>query len=89
MGFQWINIVGEPAPPNVAPVMVAAPHSSLFDMFLVSLNYIPSFIARVENKDVPLFGRELLLCMCVCFNLSRELSKLDIYDQSVLIVLDT
>ena len=59
-GFHWIRIKGQPLSTSVAPITVAAPHSSPFDMFILSLTEAPSFVAKAEFKQVPVLGSEFL-----------------------------
>jgi len=51
LGFR-VEIVGQQAPRNTAPVLVVAPHSSFLDVFVISLCYA-SPVARIENKTTP------------------------------------
>ena len=56
-GFQWIKITGRPEPTE-APIMVAAPHSSILDMFFVSRVIVPTMVSRSEGARYPIFGSE-------------------------------
>uniref|UniRef100_A0A8C5WFL9 Lysophosphatidylcholine acyltransferase 2 n=1 Tax=Leptobrachium leishanense TaxID=445787 RepID=A0A8C5WFL9_9ANUR len=58
MGFR-IHIKGIPASSVEAPILVAAPHSSFFDGIAVIASGMPSIVSRVENAEVPIFGRIL------------------------------
>merc|ERR1719513_206425 len=51
LGFR-VEIIGEQAPRNVAPVLVVAPHTSFLDVFTIALCY-SSPVARIENSDTP------------------------------------
>ena len=65
-GFNWICTRGQPAPTKEAPVLVVSPHSTLLDMFIVSLYKVPTYVARADIRDTPLFGSEKCVCVCVC-----------------------
>ena len=68
-GFNWIVTRGQPAPTKEAPVMVVSPHSSLLDMFIISLYKVPTYVARADLRDIPVFGSEtecVSVCVCVC-----------------------
>ncbi|KAK0051449.1 lysophosphatidylcholine acyltransferase 2 [Biomphalaria pfeifferi] len=56
-GFIVWPIKGNRAPPSQAPVLVAAPHSGIFDIILYFL-VIPmsSPVSRNENGNIPIFG---------------------------------
>ena len=60
-GFHWIHYKGRPADAKDAPIIIAAPHSSMFDVFAVGLYDIPTFVAREDMRNVFLFGREYKL----------------------------
>ena len=64
-GFNWIRTRGEPAPTKDAPVLVVSPHSTLLDMFIISLYKVPTYVARADLRNIPLFGSEIIKCMCV------------------------
>jgi len=51
LGFR-VEIIGEQAPRDVAPVLVVAPHTSFLDVFTIALCY-SSPVARIENSDTP------------------------------------
>ncbi|XP_052816886.1 lysophosphatidylcholine acyltransferase 2-like isoform X1 [Mya arenaria] len=57
MGFQNIKVKGKPAGAKEAPVVVAAPHSTMFDpMLLFFLASVPSAISRAENTKMPVIS---------------------------------
>ncbi|ODM99013.1 Lysophosphatidylcholine acyltransferase 1 [Orchesella cincta] len=57
-GFIWkIKETGKRATPEEAPIFVVGPHSSYFDSFVVILLGSPSIVAKLDTKDVPIFGR--------------------------------
>ncbi|XP_075433080.1 lysophosphatidylcholine acyltransferase 2 isoform X1 [Ascaphus truei] len=58
MGFH-VQVKGNLASPSVAPLLVAAPHSSFFDGIAVIVSGMPSTVSREENVAVPIFGRIL------------------------------
>ena len=58
-GFHWIHTKGEPADSTEAPIFVAAPHSSMLDVFVISLYHIPTVVARASTRNTPFFGCEL------------------------------
>ena len=52
------RIIGKRAHPSVAPILVAAPHASLWDGCAACLGCgLPSFVAARFNKDLPILGR--------------------------------
>ena len=57
-GFQWIKTVGQPFSVTKAPIVIGGPHSSIFDMFILALYGMPSFVTRGENKHIPVYGSE-------------------------------
>ena len=57
-GFNWIKTRGQPAPTKEAPVLVVSPHSSMLDMFIISLYKVPTYVARANVRDIPIFGSE-------------------------------
>ena len=63
-GFNWIRTRGQPAPTKDAPILVVSPHSTLFDMFIISLYKVPTYVARADIRNIPLFGSEIE-CACV------------------------
>ena len=58
-GFNWIKTRGVPAPTKEAPILVVSPHSSLLDMFIISLYKVPTYLAKADIRDTPIFGSEL------------------------------
>jgi lysophosphatidylcholine acyltransferase / lyso-PAF acetyltransferase len=60
VGFHYIKINGKPANRNESTICVAAPHSSLFDIFVaILLNEIPCGVSKYENSKIPIIGRML------------------------------
>ena len=55
-GFNWIRTRGQPAATKDAPILVLSPHSTLLDMFIMSLYKLPTYVARADIRRVPLFG---------------------------------
>ncbi len=62
-GFHWIRIRGRQADSAEAPILVVAPHSSVFDAFIVGSTYAPSFVSKGGIRGIPVFGSKC--CMCV------------------------
>ncbi|XP_002131598.2 lysophosphatidylcholine acyltransferase 2 [Ciona intestinalis] len=60
VGFHWINVKGTRVAVDKAPILVVAPHSSMFDV-LISFVYGPSSsgVSRAENFSI--FGIGTLL----------------------------
>ena len=58
-GFHWIHTKGELADSTEAPIFVAAPHSSMLDMFVIGVYHIPTVVARASTRRTPFFGCEL------------------------------
>ena len=68
-GFYKVTVYGEPqADPSVAPVLVAAPHSTYFDGFVVFWTNLPYIVSRVENMKIPLMGRCIALSQAIAVN---------------------
>ena len=44
------------APPEEAPILCVAPHSTFFDALAVAVMGAPSVVAKAETKSVPFFG---------------------------------
>ena len=71
-GFNWIRTRGAPAPTKEAPIIVVSPHSSMLDMFIISLYKVPTYLARADIRDIPLFGSKKCVCVgggggvCAC-----------------------
>ena len=59
-GFNWIKTRGVPAPTKEAPILVVSPHSSLLDMFIISLYKVPTYLARADLRGIPVFGSKLI-----------------------------
>ena len=58
-GFLSPKITGDLLPPEDAPILVVAPHTSFFDVWVVCWVEMESFcsaIVREENKDTPFLG---------------------------------
>ena len=56
-GFHKIKVQGKRASAKEAPIVVVAPHSSMFDTFALFVSDpIPSGVSRIENYEAPLFG---------------------------------
>jgi len=71
MGVYWLQIRGKRATSKEAPIMVASPHSSIFDIILFVANTpVPSAVARKEGSEVP-FLRCLYLA-AQTISVSRE-----------------
>ncbi len=49
-GYVRVKVVGSPAPHSKAPVWVVAPHSSMFDPFVLLLVQRFSVVSRLENN---------------------------------------
>jgi len=56
-GFLWVNVTGKQAPPQEAPILVVAPHSSFWDAFVLTMLGSPSVVAKLESKDMLFFGK--------------------------------
>lgn len=57
-GFNWIHYKGRMACTKDAPIIIVAPHSSILDVFVVSLFTVPTFLARDDLRTLSFFGRE-------------------------------
>ena len=67
MGYQWIEVTGQLCGVDEVPVLIASPHCTLLDPFLIGIFTLPSVVARVENRSIPLVGSEdVCVCVCVC-----------------------
>jgi len=57
-GFHHITVKGKRVPSSEAPLLVAAPHSTVFDAIVYFVcDPIPSTVSRLENSSVPFIGR--------------------------------
>ncbi|BFZ19725.1 hypothetical protein BsWGS_22764 [Bradybaena similaris] len=57
LGFHYVSTKGKRVSSGVAPLLVAAPHSSMFDMLLLCVGSHPaSPVSRMENAEIPVFG---------------------------------
>eukprot|EP00742_Colponemidia_sp_Colp-10_P003093 GILJ01003296.1.p1 GENE.GILJ01003296.1~~GILJ01003296.1.p1 ORF type:complete len:559 (+),score=84.08 GILJ01003296.1:41-1717(+) len=52
-GFYWIKVTGKPAPRSVAPILVGAPHSTMFDSFWIIYACMPCLVAKKDLVDIP------------------------------------
>ncbi|NXP18348.1 PCAT2 acyltransferase, partial [Scytalopus superciliaris] len=55
LGFK-VKVTGKVASLQEAPIFVAAPHSSFFDVIICALTGMPSIVSRAENLSTPVFG---------------------------------
>jgi lysophosphatidylcholine acyltransferase/lyso-PAF acetyltransferase len=55
-GFHWVRVRGKPATAAEAPIIVASPHASVLDVFIISLFNLPTFVAKSEARSVPILG---------------------------------
>ena len=55
LGFHCVKITGRPDPIQ-APIMIAAPHTSLLDLLLVCQIVIPTMVSRGDAANIPIFG---------------------------------
>ena len=55
-GFS-VSITGSRVSKSVAPVLVAAPHSSFFDALAIFWSGLPFIVSREENKDLLFIGK--------------------------------
>jgi len=68
-GFHSVKVYGaEQADPSVAPVLVAAPHSTYMDGFVTFWTHLPYLVSRVENMNIPLLGRCIALSQAIAVN---------------------
>jgi hypothetical protein len=59
-GFHWVRVRGKPATAAEAPIIVASPHASVLDVFIISLFNLPTFVAKSEARSVPILGCKFL-----------------------------
>lgn len=57
--FQWVTIKGRKASREEAPILVVGPHSSFFDCIAVFWSEVPCLVNRIENLQIPFFGKFL------------------------------
>jgi len=57
VGFHTVKITGKQVGKEVAPVLVAAPHSSFFDGLALFFSGLPFLVSRVENLQIPFIGK--------------------------------
>jgi len=58
----------------VAPILVAAPHSTFFDGFAVFWSDLPYIVSREENKKIPFIGK------CIEFTQAISVKRLELLD---------
>ncbi|MCL4127585.1 UNVERIFIED_CONTAM: hypothetical protein GTU68_036460 [Idotea baltica] len=56
-GFHWVGIKGRLASRAEAPILVVGPHSSFLDCVAVFWSKVPGLVNRIENLQLPFFGR--------------------------------
>lgn len=56
-GFHWIKIKGRRATKAEAPILIVGPHSSFFDATAVFWSNVPCLVNRIENLQLPFFGK--------------------------------
>ncbi|XP_069992250.1 lysophosphatidylcholine acyltransferase 2 isoform X2 [Penaeus vannamei] len=56
-GCQWMKIKGRIATKKEAPILIVGPHSSFFDCIAVFWSNVPCLVNRIENLQLPLFGK--------------------------------
>jgi len=55
-GFWWVDVIGEQASPEDAPILAVAPHSTYFDALAVTVMGAPSVVAKYETSSLPFWG---------------------------------
>lgn len=88
MGFYWIRYIDRrPDRTRMAPIIVVAPHTSFFDILVMMKLRNPTFVSKIENRDIFLFGNVLKLCRGIYVNReesnSREKTKIAIRDRAL------
>lgn len=73
LGFHYVKTNGKRADKSVAPIIVAAPHSTFFDIFLAFTMDIPCAVSRIENAHIPILG--ILVRAMQPIHVTREDSK--------------
>lgn len=56
LGFWWVEVIGEQASPEDAPILAVAPHSTYFDALAVAVMGAPSVVAKYETSSLPFWG---------------------------------
>lgn len=59
--FYRVKVTGQQATAKEAPILVVAPHSSLFDSISLVLFGPPSVVAKAETESLPFLGSEFLM----------------------------
>jgi len=65
-GFLSVTVKGEQADPAEAPILVAGPHSTFFDGFVIFWTNLPYLVSREENRKLPFLGP--------CVDMSQSIS---------------
>ena len=67
-GFMIVETKGKMASKEEASILVAAPHSTFFDTFVVFWCDLPYVVSRHENRKIPLLGKciEFAQSLFVC-----------------------
>lgn len=60
-GFHFVPVKGQRAESREAPILVVAPHSSMFDALPIVVMGAPSIVAKGESQAVPFFASMLEL----------------------------
>ena len=67
-GFHIVDVIGQIATKEEAPILVVAPHSTYLDGFVVFWCDLPYIVSRQENRRIPLLGKciEFAQSLFVC-----------------------
>lgn len=76
IGFYWIRIQDKRLDKTeMASIIVAAPHSTFFDIILILKLKNPTFVSKIENINMPIIGNVLRLCNGIYVNRANKNSR--------------
>ena len=79
-GFS-VSITGTRVSKSVAPVLVAAPHSSFFDALAIFWSGLPFIVSREENKDLLFIGKCVQFAQAIFVSRDSKDSRENCKDQ--------
>lgn len=73
-GFQWIHIVGRPAPRHEAPILVSN-HITFADPMFIFFRHLPVIVTAQENLTLPLAGSIMKAMQVISVNRFSQVSR--------------
>ena len=79
------DVIGKPADPAEAPILVIGPHSTIIDGFCLlqhaKYHDLPAPTAAIENTRLPLIGPLIKICRPIVIDRHDSQSKFDVISQ--------